>query len=52
MHKRKGETDAAIQSYMSALESEPQAFFPNYNLSVLLASESKYQESIKYFLIS
>jgi Tfp pilus assembly protein PilF len=39
IQKRKGETDQAIASYQTALTADPQSFFPNYNLAVLLATE-------------
>ena len=43
IQKRKGEVEAAINSYKSALKTDPYSFFPNYNLAVVLAGESQYK---------
>lgn len=49
IQKRKGDVEAAIKSYEAALQADPQAFFPNYNLAVLLATEGKYDRAVMYF---
>lgn len=48
LRKRQGDVDAAVTAYQSALHQQPDAFYPNYNLGVLLASESKYHEAVGY----
>jgi tetratricopeptide (TPR) repeat protein len=40
IQNRQGEVHLAIASYQSALKADPDSFFPNYNLAVLLAGES------------
>ena len=52
IQKRKGEVEAAINSYKSALKTDPYSFFPNYNLAVVLAGESQYKEAIDYLKIA
>ena len=52
IQKRKGEVEAAINSYKSALKTDPKSFFPNYNLAVVIAGESQYKESIDYLKIA
>ena len=40
---------SAIESYFLALQADPGAFFPNYNLAVVLASESKFEDALDHF---
>ena len=49
LQKRKGEVQKAIDSYQEALKTDPKAFFPNYNLAVLLATEAQYSDALKQF---
>ncbi len=37
IQKRKGDKEAALESYMAALEIDVKSFFPNYNMGVLLS---------------
>ena len=50
IQKRKGDSEAAIESYQAALTVDAKSFFPNYNLGVLLAQEKmQAQDSLTYF---
>lgn len=49
IQKRQGDVQLAIASYQSALQADPDSFFPNYNLAVLLAGESQFDKALKYF---
>ena len=49
IQKRSGDTQAAMESYKSALKLDPKSFFPNYNIGVLLSLEKdRHEESISY----
>jgi len=49
IQKRQGDVGEAIKSYKSAIATDPDSFFPNYNLAVLLAGESQFEEALNYF---
>lgn len=49
IQKRKGDVKSAIDSYTTALKADPDSFFPNYNVAVVLASESKFADALGYF---
>jgi len=43
----------AEQSYLQALEIDPESFFPNYNMGVLKSNDKNQEEDcLKYFLKS
>ena len=48
INKRQGDTKEALQNYQNALQVDPQSFFPNYNMGVLLSTSNK-DESLSYF---
>ena len=50
IQKRKGEKQAALESYQAALNVDVKSFFPNYNMGVLLSQDrSKMDEALSYF---
>ena len=50
IQKRMGNNDQAMINYETALKAEPQSFFPNYNMGVLLSQDkNSVDESLAYF---
>ena len=50
MQKRMGNNDQAMINYETALKADPNSFFPNYNMGVLLSQDkNSVEESLQYF---
>ena len=53
IQKRKGDVKEAEQCYKSAINVEPNSFFPNYNMAIMLAEDSQSAaEALKHFNVA
>jgi Flp pilus assembly protein TadD len=53
IQKRQGDIQLAQENYKKALDLEPNSFFPNYNMGVLLSLDrSRHADSIQHLKIA